>query len=334
MIALGKLLEMIGYKTDYYLDKKYAMMFEEELNVIYSGQETTNAYSLIFFQNPSIDNHKYVSYFMKSGFTTRFFYIYHEPQDSLQNLLKEGIVGGFKSLLAHYFSVKLLKKVDGVIVPSEYAAQLYRSHDVKYNKNVFVVPLLFDDEMNEKNQSLEREFFSYIGTAAKAHNYSAFLVFVRKAFEMNLDMRFLIATKSSVKSEILNDPVLKQMLSEKRLVLISDRPLTNSEINECYSRSYCNWNIYSRSTQSGVLPKAFMFGTPVLASSNGSFPEFVKPSCNGEFVANRFCFEEILSKVLHIKENFPKYSRNARKSFMETFYFQANVKKFEAMINE
>ena len=49
-----------------------------------------------------------------------------------------------------------------------------------------------------------------------------------------------------------------------RLKLVVGKPMSNLEINNYFNKSLVVWNAYRRSMQSGVLPKAYMFGTPVI----------------------------------------------------------------------
>ena len=69
---------------------------------------------------------------------------------------------------------------------------------------------------------------------------------------------------------------MKKMQDEGQLLVQQGRPLTEEEMSAAYRRSVATWNGYRRSTQSGVLPNAFMQGTPVIATKLGSFEEFVK----------------------------------------------------------
>ena len=135
-------------------------------------------------------------------------------------------------------------------------------------------------------------------------------------------MRFLIASRLPLPGTLLNDPTLRKNLD--RIEIRCGRPLGNDEINRCYLESFCVWNIYRRSTQSGVLPKAFMFGTPVIASRVGAFPEWVEEGVNGRFAEARDC-EGILAALEDIRNNIEGYATRCRQTFIEKFFYRSNL---------
>lgn len=333
VIALKKAIELLGIDVSLLLDQKYRALFRDTTGKVFSKiEEVDSNYEYAFIQNPSVRNEQLLDRLKGSG--TKVIYIYHEPWDSVIRYLKEGMKQTVKGLGAHFFSIKVLKRVDWVVVPSFYAMQLYSKKDRKYNFNVSVIPLLFEDEAAGVDLKVrDKEFFSYIGHAAKGHAFDEFIRFVRFALESGSHIDFLIATRTKLDGYLRKYRWLQEAIDVSRLTMFHGRPLTNEEINECYKRSFCVWNVYRRSTQSGVLPKAFMFGTPVMASKIGSFPEFVEASFNGEFVRNPVCFEEIQSKLTNMKKNIDHYSENARMSFMKTFYYKANLSRLESTIS-
>lgn len=336
MIALAKLLEELQIEPSFLLEERYKEFIKSplEYRVYYSKEVVlTTFFDVAFIQNPSTKNHTFVSE-LKQVQEIKILYIYHEPKDRFINTLKEGIKGFIKAVAAHQFNKKVLKLVDAVILPSEYGLRQYQQYDAKYNKNAWVVPLLFDDEAQEALQSWsERNYFSYIGTAAKAHNFEAFVGYMKYHWKRKTNFKFLLATKSDLTGLLSSQKWIAKMQRVGKLEMLHGKPLSNKEINACYAKSLCNWNIYSRTTQSGVLPKAFMFGTPVVASPLGSFPEYVKTGFNGEFISNAKRFTEIDKVFEKIRDNFDKYSENARNTFLKTFYYRANISKLSDILS-
>ncbi|WP_233185630.1 glycosyltransferase [Thermotoga sp. SG1] len=100
-------------------------------------------------------------------------------------------------------------------------------------------------------------------------------------------------------------------MKKQVLRIAHGRPLPNSEINRAYKESFCIWNVYRRSTQSGVLPKAYMFGTPVIANDIGSFLEFVRPEETGKIISLSVDLDEILKNVLEIRKDIDKHPQKA-----------------------
>lgn len=333
MIAYAKLFKEIGSSVILWLDQDYRnIVANSEFPIIWFPEEKPQTVDILFLVNPSTKNHVISQSFKCKG--TRIIYLYHEPWESFRQYLKEGLKQALKATVAHYFSSKLLPLVDLVIVPSEYALKLYNRLDIRYNKKVIKIPLLFDDELSGTISVAEKEYFSYIGHAVKGHAFDKYIESIKYIYRKGENLKFEIATQTDLSNLVARDKILKEMIKKGILKISHGRPLTNSEINAAYKRSFCVWNVYRRSTQSGVLPKAFMFGTPVIASSIGSFPELVKTSYNGELIKNSSDFISIEKNLTLIKKNFQTYSRGARKSFEEIFYYKSNVNKLKSIISK
>jgi glycosyltransferase involved in cell wall biosynthesis len=120
----------------------------------------------------------------------------------------------------------------------------------------------------------------------------------------------------------MNDPLFSR--NSAKIEILCGKPLGNADINLCYAKSICVWNLYRTSTQSGVLPKAFMFGTPVIASKIGSFPEFIQEGVNGRFASARD-HEGTWTAFEEIRSNLGMYAANSRKTFLETFYYRPHL---------
>jgi glycosyltransferase involved in cell wall biosynthesis len=168
-----------------------------------------------------------------------------------------------------------------------------------------------------------------MGGLCRAHGFDHFLRFMRSELQRGSDLRFLIASRQPLPAEIKNDPIVKK--NSDKLKLQCGRPLSSDEMNLAYAESFCIWNIYRRSTQSGVLPKAFMFGTPVLASSSGSFPEFVKDGVNGKFAESQD-HHAIARSLSDIRSDQRNFVLNCRKTFNEEFFYKANLSRFDGLL--
>jgi glycosyltransferase involved in cell wall biosynthesis len=222
-----------------------------------------------------------------------------------------------------------------VIVPSKYALNLYKNKDIKYNENVLMIPLLFDDELDEEVDITKKQYFSYIGHAVKGHAFDVYIELIKHIYKQGVDMKFQIATRTDLSRLLKKDKILQEMIEKEILKIAHGRPLPNSEINRAYKESFCIWNVYRRSTQSGVLPKAFMFGTPVLASNVGSFGEFIREGENGLIIDKTAMkdFDLILASVEDIKRNLVFYSKNARETFLKIFFYKNCIENFRTILN-
>jgi len=331
MMAYAKLFEYLGHNPIFWLDKGYQKMIVEQKTfptVWYTGTIPTDA-DVILLSNPSIDSPKVSKDLERRGL--KILYVYHEPWESFQQCLKEGLKQALKSFVAHYYSTKVLKCADIVIVPSNYALKLYNKNDEKYNKSVIMIPLLFDDELTSTLGVSKKEYFSYIGHAVKGHAFDKYIELIKWIYASGSGMKFEIATRTDIRKIVNSDGIIRKMINSGVLNVSHGRPLTNAEINQAYERSFCVWNVYRRSTQSGVLPKAFMFGTPVIASNLGSFPEFVRDGENG-YLIDDYDPNGVYKKVLLIKDNIESLSKHCREKFESTFYWKSQVSKMEELL--
>ena len=334
LVGMGKSLVDLGFEVEYLLDSPYAQVPELSAvaPVLYSSAESLKReHTHAIFVNISLQNWRVAAALKQRG--ARILYIYHEPwRYSLDYFVGEGLKRWLSSALAHQVSKAMLKHSDVVILPSEYALQTYAKGDVRYNCNAHSIPLMYPDEVNGSFAvPPARKYFSYIGNICGAHGFDEYLGFMRHAFARGLGLDFLIASKRPLPPDVLRDACIRNHLH--RIHIACGRPLTIPEINRYYAESFCVWNLYRRSTQSGVLVKAFMFGTPVIAGRGGSFPEFVRDGFNGRF-ASVGDYPAIEAAALDIRERLHEYSANCRKTFLETFYYRASLRKLERLLSQ
>jgi glycosyltransferase involved in cell wall biosynthesis len=249
------------------------------------------------------------------------------PGRCRQNILRtEGLRAAGMAILAHRSTLPVLRVADHIILQSQYGLRVYRSTDARYNRSASYIPLLYDDDLRDDMSSLiqKKRYFSYIGNPCRAHGFDQFLNVVRLSLQRNLDIQFLIASGGhALPKGCLSDPIFTQ--NSHRIDIQSGRRLSNDEINGYYSQSICVWNVYRRSTQSGVLPKAFMFGAPVLCSEVGSFPEFVTSGRNGQIVpgAEPEC---IITAFQQFQKEIASFATQCRRDFIDTFYYRAHLR--------
>lgn len=323
--AWGRMFAALGYEVDYIVDPEF-LNFEEfatKDSVIVSTQPSWDAagrYQHAVFVHPAIRNHLHARKLRTTG--CKVWYIYHEPWESLGSYLRtEDFSMVLKLIVAHHLSSKMLRASDGVILPSQRCVSAYERNDIRYNQNYFKVSLLFDDEAGALPAE-KRLYFSYIGNITKAHGFYDFIEFVKFALKGNLDICFLIASRIPLPDGVAKDDVIAR--ADDRLVIRCGRPLTNEEINLCYAQSICVWNVYRRSTQSGVLAKATMFGAPVLASEAGSFREFITDHQEGRLLANADP-QAVQQAFEDIRNNLIRYSSQSRQRFLDTFYYKSRL---------
>ena len=334
LIAYAKAMQALGLEAVFLLDPAYGRFpeLENAAPILESGNaELDKRWDCAIFINPSLHNLETAKSLKKHG--TRILYILHEPWQMSAGYIKdEGLRAAGMAILAHRSTLPVLRVADHIILPSRYGLRIYRSADARYNHNASYIPLLYDDDLRDDISSLiqRKRYFSYIGNPCRAHGFDQFLNVVRLSLQQNRDIQFLIASGGHpLPKGCLNDPIFAQ--NTCRIEIQSGQRLSNDEINGYYAQSICVWNVYRRSTQSGVLPKAFMFGAPVLCSTVGSFPEFVTSGRNGEIVSASD--PECIIEAFHrFKENLVSYATQCRHEFMSTFYYRAHLGDLSALL--
>ncbi len=326
LVAYAKAMRELGHDPEFLLNRSYRDFPELEVaaNLREIGTDSLAiTWNYAVFLNPSPENEKLANALKRKG--TKILYVYHEPwQMSPGYIWSQGLIGTLRAIMAHHLTIPALKLADTVILPSRNALREYQKSDAEYNRNCIYFPLIYDDEKRAASSTtLERKrYFGYIGSLCRSHGFDHYLSFVRFAFQHKLNISFLVASRYRFPSGILNHPLFRQNLD--KIEIRCGKPLANDEINRCYEESICVWNLYRTSTQSGVLPKAFMFGTPVIASKIGSFPEFIQDGVNGRFAGARD-YESICAALEHIRANLGAYAAESRRTFLETFFYRSHL---------
>lgn len=325
----------LGMSPSLYVNAGFNRMAIDLKKINYFSQlivDKNFKYLIVWFPSiQSLFDMLFVRLFRKN---TTIIYFFHEPYDSFFSYLNSGfgLLKTIKISLVSLFNLLLVAFSNKVVLPSDAALQKYNEGYSWLNKPHIRIPLLFNDELiNHVNDFHKRPFISYVGTVADDHAFDEFVSFVSKAVEENLfpGLHFLIATRSDMPSWALEK--LSNAISTERLIIHSGRPLTNDEINEYYHSSVVVWNAYRRSMQSGVMPKAFMFGTPVLVSEFNQSEFFVNHD-NGELIT-QYNYEITVSAISRIIANFAHYSECSREAFLKQYFYKTHSQKFLEFIS-
>jgi hypothetical protein len=260
-------------------------------------------------------------------------FVYHEPYVSFRSYRSAGF-GFAKStrvLLISCVNRLICKLSHKVVLPSRNAANALKASTadrLKYQ----TFALLFDDEW--KNESaLPRNAISYIGTIAEDHAFVEFVRFATQAIDSNdlLAYRFVIATRSAIPAEVGED--VARCKSSGRLFVQAGRPLTNPEINLHFAGSFVVWNAYKRSMQSGVLPKAYMFGSPVIVSDKNESEYFILGKTGAE-ISSDYRYEDFVAAIKEVALNWQVLSANCRDLFLSVFYYRALAPRFLDFVSQ
>jgi len=222
---------------------------------------------------------------------------------------------------------------NSVILASQKALAIYNRKYKLLNSNILLMPLIYDDEnLSKRSNYREKRYISYIGTVAPDHAFAKFMNYVEHAVANDLFMnyKFLIATSSSLDRKFIFKSE-KGEISD-RLEIVDGRWLSNREINRFYAKSLLVWNAYDRSTQSGVLPKSFMFGTPVLGNYRLT-NEYLSQCKNGIYLNDNSDFVEITKAIEYISTNIEDLAILSRSAFLDSFYYRSYVNLINTHIN-
>ena len=113
---------------------------------------------------------------------------------------------------------------------------------------------------------------------------------------LNSDYKFVVAGKGS-------DSSIDQMNKDNRFFLIN-RYLSDTEFANLTQFASCIVCPYVSGSQSGITQTAMTYGTPVVATKIGAFPEFIEEGKNGFLVdyGNKLQLAEAIKRVVVGKE--------------------------------
>ena len=337
MTAFYRLFEELNMDACLLLDKGYAGFlaeYPEYRNAPLEDADRVQADILLIY-NLSTKDSKIITLMKKRNPELKIFFVYHEPWYGFSGWIcdflkqNETLIASIKAFGRHVFVKNVLRHSDCVLLASNAAVEIYKKYDAKYNKNYKFRPLLFRDEANGTVDLADKKYFSFISTADSAKNFLLFLEFVKYKSRKDATSLFQIATRVDIAKYI--DSELADLMTQNKLIINHGHNLTNEEINYAYSVSNCTWLLYKRSTQSGVLGKATMFGSPVIASDIGSFSETVNGE-NGIILPDGYSLEDINRAYEHICNNLKTYSENARTTFLDKFYYSNQIERFSKEI--
>ena len=335
LMASYKLLEDCGYESYLYINPRFNQFDENnEFRKINTPAQLAqlSEIKIAVFWFPSIRNIWEAirfKFFLKS----QIVYIYHEPFDSIKNYYNSGF--RFKKIvkicLINIVNMPVLLLADNIILPSNAAFSLYQKKYLWINKNASRIPLLFDDETTGNITTVAKQYISYIGTVAADHAFDKFVTFVDIAITNNWfdDMVFLIATGSQIPEQ--QKAIIDKHQASGRLRISAGHFMTNAEINEHYRNSIVVWNAYNRSMQSGVLPKAYMFGTPVIVLAKNA-NEYILDDHTGILIDDNNNIQQIKDAIQKITSNKEIFVHNCRELFLNVFFYKSKIADVKSVI--
>lgn len=328
LVASYRQLEELGYKSVFCVNEAFVPYLPKGSNISVYGKDKLDKISIALFVFPSQKNLCLIHRLKREG--TKIVYIFHEPLSPLKDYRKAGFSYLYliKLWIINQISSLTVKWSDAVILPSLKAVEFYKANPLYTNPNIHYLPLMYDDEREKEHVEAERKYFGYIGTIAADHSFQEYLQFIEWAINNNAlpDLGFLVATKSQFE-------VPDALKGNPRLFVQAGRPLSDEEINHFYAQTAVVWNAYERTTQSGVLAKSFMFGTPALILKRNS-NEFTEDGVEVRAINDNTDINEILNAVECIRKDISNYSDNCRKRFLSSFYYRNYNDSFSNILED
>lgn len=323
--ANAKLLEQEGYKVGLYLNEKF-LDFSSDLAkgscVSFLSCLSLRKGDLFIVWFPSVTViFNLLLLRLLTRVTTVF--VYHEPYTSFESYRTAGFSWGktVRVTAISFVSRIICALSSKIIFPSARAHTTFPNAVLEPSRYA-KINLMFADETRPQTEGLTREFVSYIGTIAEDHAFDEFVRLMRECISEHTlqSVRFLIATRSNVPQQ--HRAAIEQCVYSGRLVLQVGSPMTNSQINRFYAQSFVVWNAYRRSMQSGVLPKAYMFGTPVLVSTSNQ-SEYFQDGVHGALISDQYPVQEFQQAITRLQTEWPVISQNCRNYYLNNFDYRA-----------
>ncbi len=236
----------------------------------------------------------------------------HEPYKTDKSQYRNKI---FQILAIEYLQSMYVPMIDVVILHSQRALESFNLKYPQYRGKVKVIPLLFADEC-KKSTSAAREYdITFIGNAVKAKGIEGLFRLIKYNHELNMGLKIQLVTSSHIHYYLGN------LVSgyEKYLAVINKPYISDGEIREACKRSYSVIVPYKETTQSGVVPVAFMCGTPVIGTDVEGLTECITDKKDGMIIPVDYSCKDVDYAVKYIKSNFYRLSQNARKKYKDTW---------------
>ncbi|MCH2185129.1 glycosyltransferase, partial [Myxococcota bacterium] len=237
----------------------------------------------------------------------------HEPHTT------QKLVYGFKraSLLYVYefFSRGMARLSDAVILPSENAGEVFDRFFSGFRGDARIIPLPYADERCD--EEFERRYVSFVGHIGNAYQkgFDLFLEMVEENAKRSGKLVFQLVTGENPENAL---SALSPSARESLSVVHQDR-LTDQKISQAVRQSLAVVLLQRRVMQSGVLPVAFMNGTPVIASDLEGFTEFVDEGKTGCILPVDPTLEQRFEAIERIREKIDEMAPLSRRAYEERF---------------
>ena len=202
IIAYKKSFESLGYSVYLLLHHNYKSIIEsniinEKINWFDNKIDFGFDFNIFPLVNPSEKNYIIAKKIRKINKNTKIIYLFHEPWKGVKNTYKEGIKKFLKAIIAHFFSIKLLKYTDLVSVVTH---KMEKDYEELIGNKVFFLPNGFDGDISIKNKlNIKKKNKLNIAYTGSFHpifvELTPFLKALKKVIisQKNVDINFIYA---------------------------------------------------------------------------------------------------------------------------------------------
>lgn len=222
-----------------------------------------------------------------------------------------GLRTRLKFRITDWLQSRVINLIDRVLLPSKVAKERFRGKYPDFEIDDQLVPILLPDRSNRRFPASERQFFVKVGMVNRATGHDDFMRLVEASRGTESSGGFALVTSS----DLPNIPH-----GEESIEVVAREYISDALIYDYVSRSYAVFKLDRELTQSGVVPVAFMHGTPVIARDIPGLTQHVHHRENGYVVPEDPSIDDLIDAMDAVKANFETFSQSARQDFEETWY--------------
>lgn len=353
LVTFGQKAEMEGHDVSYILSEGYRWVvdeFEENIDVVFLGK-SADARTMISdtLKFCTIDRGRIRNILEKKSPDLLFFGDLHPAYPALARVARQtgcrqiwwwlhepcrkgrkqaGWWRHYYYAFSEYFQLQLLNKVDLAMLSSQKALDIFAEHYPWFYGKVVQAPLVFPDYF-ESSLSIAPKYATFVGNAYPAKGVDIFFKLVEYASNNRPDIEFQIVTASRIQHYLTG----LSAHAQKRLKIINRDRISDRELGKALRQSLVVLTPYRSSTQSGVVPAAFMHGIPVISTKVGAMAESVRPGETGILLPVNAPHNDWLKSFDEVKANRETLSKNCRQWY-ENHYSPANwLKVFPDLFN-
>jgi len=204
---------------------------------------------------------------------------------------------------------------DTVILPSRQAGETFDRFFPRLRDKSCVIPLPYTDEAC--NEKLERRYVSWVGHIGNPHQkgLDLFLEMVEENARRSGEPVFQLVTGEDPEQALKG---LSQAARESLRVVHQDQ-LSDQTISRAIRASLAVVLLQRRVMQSGVLPMAYMNGTPVMVSDLEGFTQFMEEGRTGAVLPLNSSLEQRFEAIDLIRGAVEEMSPHCRRAYEKTF---------------